>query len=177
MRTVHETEALRPSDPVPKSMQGGPAKSTNRLKIIIKTPTSHVTGQDDSVDEGSTGGDDVVADNFTQLTEAQGFTPDELKMDLKYLHGLCRMQLKWTTQEHEKLEREIEHWDQVYKKEWAEVEVLLSQVMDSELSWHRRRAEVLAGRADVMVRPEAIAQMETRGEGDTVAEEAGESAN
>ena len=45
MRTVHETEALRPSDPVPKSMQAT-GKSKN-LKIIIKTPQSHAAGQDD----------------------------------------------------------------------------------------------------------------------------------
>ncbi|EON67431.1 hypothetical protein W97_06684 [Coniosporium apollinis CBS 100218] len=35
MRTVHETEALRPSDPVPKHHSSNPTNKTQRLKLIL----------------------------------------------------------------------------------------------------------------------------------------------
>lgn len=147
MRTVHETEALRPSDPVPKSMQSGPA-SKGKLKIIIKTPQSHAAGQDDSMN----GGDDdteLSADHMTPLTEDQGFTADELAMPLERLYKLCRFQIKWASDETKNLHDEIKRWEEEYKKEWQEKEVLLAQVIQSEVDWNERRQAVLSGAADV----------------------------
>lgn len=149
MRTVHETEALRPSDPVPKSMQGGAGKSKN-LKIIIKTPQSHAAGHDDAVDDGSAG-DDSSGDIFTPLTQDQGFTSKELGMPLDRLARLCRLQVKWAEQEGEQLRDECRQWEELYKQEWLEKEVLLDQVVHSEEQWQEQRQAVLPREADLVV--------------------------
>ncbi|TQN72441.1 INO80 complex subunit 1 [Colletotrichum shisoi] len=149
MRTVHETEALRPSDPVPKSMQAGPT-GKGKLKIIIKTPQSHAAGQDDAIDDGADD-DELSADLFTPLTEEQGFTAEELKLPLEKLYKLCRFQVKWAQDESAKLAEEVKHWEKQYKDLWREKEVLFSQVVKSEVDWHERRQAVLSGAADVQL--------------------------
>lgn len=143
MRTVHETEALRPSDPVPKSMQsGGPAGKSSKLKIIIKTPQSHAAGQEDTIDDGNSG-DESMAELFTQLTSKDGFAPKELAMPLEQLYKLCRAQLKWSEQDGEQLKQECKRLEGLYKQAWLEKEVLMDQVVKSELDWHERRKAVL----------------------------------
>ncbi|EAQ93170.1 hypothetical protein CHGG_01405 [Chaetomium globosum CBS 148.51] len=142
MRTVHETEALRPSDPVPKSMQAATGKSKN-LKIIIKTPQSHAAGHDDAIDDGSAG-DESSSDMFTPLTEDQGFASNEIKMPLERLMKLCWLQVKWAEEEGEKLRAECKQWEELYKQEWLEKEVLLDQMVDSEQAWQARRQALLA---------------------------------
>ncbi|SPQ18306.1 45ece14a-ca15-47e3-91b1-5194c1eed181 [Thermothielavioides terrestris] len=152
MRTVHETEALRPSDPVPKSMQGAAgAGKTKNLKIIIKTPQSHAAGQDDAVDDGSAGDDSSAADMFTPLTEDQGFTPQELAMPLERLAKLCRLQVRWAEEEGERLRAECGRWEELYKQEWLEKEALLDQVVQSEQAWYEQRRKLQGGDADVAV--------------------------
>ncbi|KAJ4297258.1 hypothetical protein N0V88_004176 [Collariella sp. IMI 366227] len=149
MRTVHETEALRPSDPVPKSMQGGSGKTKN-LKIIIKTPQSHAAGQDDAIDDGSAG-DDSTGDIFTSLSEDQGFSSGELSMPLERLMKLCRLQVKWAEEEGERLKIECKQWEEQYKHEWLEKEVLLDQVVQSEQDWHHRRQAALTKERELAV--------------------------
>ncbi|KAL0781599.1 hypothetical protein CaCOL14_002934 [Colletotrichum acutatum] len=149
MRTVHETEALRPSDPVPKSMQAGPT-GKGKLKIIIKTPQSHAAGHDDAIDDGADD-DELSADLFTPLTEDQGFTREELKIPLERLYKLCRFQVKWAQEESVKLAEEVKYWEKQYKDLWREKEVLFSQVVKSEVDWHERRQAVLSGAADVQL--------------------------
>jgi len=158
MRTVHETEALRPSDPVPKSMQvgGATSKGSSKFKIIIKTPQSHAAGQDDTVDEDSNGDD--VADNFTELLPEHGFTEAELEMPLKRLYGLCHRQVRWAERDGEEIRRDCKILEEQYKKQWQEKEVLLNQVIQSELDWHDRRKAVLSGAADVQFTPEGASQ-------------------
>lgn len=155
MRTVHETEALRPSDPIPKSMLsgGGPSKSS-KLKIIIKTPQSHAAGQDDQVDDGSAG-DGGIDGDFTPLTEDQGFTAEELAMPLERLCRLCRCQVQWAEEDGQALRAEIRKLQELYKRAWLEKEVLLDQMMKAEVDWHERRRAVLAGAADVHLKPVA----------------------
>ena len=156
MRTVHETEALRPSDPVPKSMQVGGAagKGSSKFKIIIKTPQSHAAGQDDTVDEDSNGDD--VADNLTELLAEHGFSEEELVMPRKRLHGLCHWQVKWAEREGERIKKECKLLEEQYKREWQEKEVLMKQVIRSELDWQQRRRAVLAGTVDVQIVPDAV---------------------
>lgn len=151
MRTVHETEALRPSDPVPKSMQsGGTAGKSTKLKIIIRTPQSHAAGHDDAVDDGNSG-DENPAELFTQLTERDGFEPRELVMPLKKLHIVCRAQVKWAEEDGEELKRECKKWEEIYKQAWLEKEVLVTQMAESEIDWHKRRHAILSGTTDVVV--------------------------
>ncbi|EQB53457.1 hypothetical protein CGLO_06811 [Colletotrichum gloeosporioides Cg-14] len=149
MRTVHETEALRPSDPVPKSMQAGPT-GKGKLKIILKTPQSHAAGQDDAIDDGADD-DELSADLFTPMTEELGFTKHELDMPLERLYTLCRHQVKWAQEETANLAEEVKYWEEQYKEQWREKEVLLSQVVQSEVDWHKRKAAVLSGAADVQL--------------------------
>ncbi|KAL1883140.1 hypothetical protein VTK73DRAFT_9507 [Phialemonium thermophilum] len=148
MRTVHETEALRPSDPIPKSLQ--PTGKSSKLKIIIKTPQSQVAGHDDLADDGMNS-DDSGSNIFTALTQDQGFTSKELAMPLERLHTLCRCQARWAERESEDLRRQCKKWEELYNREWLEKEVLLDQVVQTEMDWHKRRRAVLSGEADVQI--------------------------
>lgn len=157
MRTVHETEALRPSDPVPKSMQVGPASKNSKLKIIIKTPQSHTNGQEDD----STGSGDANTEYFTALT-SELFSADELAFPVDKLYRKCHWEAKWAGEVSDTLKKECQQWEDVYYKEWLEKETLLAQVIKSEVDWHDRRAAILSGEADVDVTATKDAQ--TNGE-------------
>ncbi|RYP20954.1 hypothetical protein DL765_002491 [Monosporascus sp. GIB2] len=149
MRTVHETEALRPSDPVPKSMQTQGSKG-KQLKIILKTPQSHAAGQDDASGDGD-GSEDISAEFFTPLTEQQGFTSKELAMDMESLYKLCVANVKWATREGELLRRECNQLEEAYKQEWLEKEVLIDQVAQVEEDYWKRRQAVLAAEAQAQL--------------------------
>lgn len=153
MRTVHETEALRPSDPVPKSMQSQGGGKGKQLKIILKTPQSHTSGQDDTADDAD-GSDEIGAEFFTPLTEQQGFTGKELGLDTVSLLKLCVAHVKWATKEGESLRKECKDLEQVYKKEWLEKEVLLDQVAQVEEDYWKRRQAVLAAEAQAQLERE-----------------------
>ncbi|PSR97521.1 hypothetical protein BD289DRAFT_384048 [Coniella lustricola] len=176
MRTVHETEALRPSDPVPKSMQTGSASNkSTKLKIIIRTPQSHAAGHDDTIDDGISG-DEHPVDLFTQLTEKDGFTKRELEMPLKALHYVCKHQVKWAEDDGEQLKQECKTWEEAYKQAWLEKEVLLSQMIKSEIGWHERRTAILSGASDIVINggpPEAapVAAKAANGDSKTEARE------
>ncbi|PHH78197.1 hypothetical protein CDD80_7219 [Ophiocordyceps camponoti-rufipedis] len=154
MRTVHETEALRPSDPVPKSMQSGPTSKSNKLKIIIKTPQSHGNGgggggQDDGGD-ASANGEVLNPEFFTSLPDDL-FSADELAFPVDKLYRKCYWEAKWADEVGDALRKECKEWEERYYKEWLEKEVLLSQVIKSEVDWHERRQAILSGTADVQV--------------------------
>ncbi|KAK5990636.1 INO80 complex subunit 1 [Cladobotryum mycophilum] len=146
MRTVHETEALRPSDPVPKSMQSGPTGKTGKLKIIIKTPQSH-SAQDD-LDESN--GEDPNSEYFTALN-SDLFTAAELSYSVDKLYRKCYWEAKWADEVGETLKKECKQWEEMYYKEWLEKEVLLSQVIQSEVDWNDRRQAIISGIADVQL--------------------------
>lgn len=149
MRTVHETEALRPSDPVPKSMQAsGPGGK--RYKIIIRTPQSHAAGQSDLVDDGHSA-DEHAGELFTQLTEKDGFTERELAMSFPRLHALCKHQVRWALEDGEALKQDCKKWEDIYKQAWLEKEVLVTQMVKSELDWNERRHAVLSGATDTVL--------------------------
>lgn len=157
MRTVHETEALRPSDPVPKSMQSGPTGKGSKLKIIIKTPQSHAAGQDDGLDD-TANGDGANSEYFTALTEGL-FNPDELGFPVDKLYRKCYWEAKWAEDIGDSLKKECKDWEEAYHKEWLEKEVLLSQVIKSEVDWHERRQAILTGAANVQL-PKVVESME-----------------
>lgn len=164
MRTVHETEALRPSDPVPKSMQ--PANKTAKLKLILKAPQS-AASQTASLDTATNGKSDDASSRFPPEL---GLTSEEEKMDIAELWRLLRRQVHWAEEDSEALKREIEVMEEIRKKEWKEKEVLLDQVVKNELDWHERRQEALAGMPKVMtaedIRAQAQEQMKQKMEGD-----------
>jgi len=172
MRTVHETEALRPSDPVPKSMQSGPTGKSSKLKIIFKTPQSHGLGQEDGVD-GATNGDELNSEYFTPLT-SESFTADELAYSVDKLYRKCYWELKWAEEVGDGLKKECKEWEEIYFKEWLEKEVLLSQTIKSEIDWNERRQAILSGAADVQLVGAGEAQSEKKTNGVEVKKEVDE---
>lgn len=161
MRTVHETEALRPSDPVPKSMQPAPK---SRPKIVLKTANSH-NGQDDVLD-GSMNGEEANAEYFTPLT-SELFTEEELALGVDKLYRKCHWESKWAEEIGDTLKKECKELEEVYYNEWLEKEVLLTQVIKSEVDWHERRDAILSGVADVKI--SAVADASEDGEKQSVA--------
>ncbi|KAL6891238.1 hypothetical protein HDV57DRAFT_484885 [Trichoderma longibrachiatum] len=157
MRTVHETEALRPSDPVPKSMQSGPTGRTGKLKIIIKTPQSQ-SAQDDGDDAN---GDVPPSECFTALPPDL-FTEEELQIPLPKLWRKCHWEATWAEEVGDALRNECKQWEDLYYKEWLDKEVLLSQVIQSEVDWHERRQAIISGAADVQI-PSSTEEREEEG--------------
>lgn len=147
MRTVHETEALRPSDPVPKSMHPAGPSGKGKLKIIIKTGQSQNLGQDD-IDESSAS--EEHAEYFTPLTK-ELFDEGELAFSVDKLYRKCHWESKWAEETGEALRKECKEWEELYYNEWLEKEALLSQVIESEVDWHDRRLAILSGAADVQL--------------------------
>jgi hypothetical protein len=152
MRTVHETEALRPSDPIPKSMQPL-IKSGTRLKLVIKQPQAQQESQAQSPGPkrdlpsypefpNLSSASDI--EQLTPLSGDFGFTSDELAHGPKDLWRLLRRKLHWVEEESDALRRECEMLEAIREKEWVEKELLLNQVIENEIDWHKRREVVLA---------------------------------
>lgn len=141
MRTVHETEALRPSDPIPKSMQ--PANKNSSLKSALKPLHDRFVGSPDPThDRDSRSASHPT--NLNQYPDDLKFSTAELKRSPKELWRLLRRQLHWAEEEADALKRELEVVEAVSKKEWKEKELLLDQVVKNEIDWHERRQVVLA---------------------------------
>ncbi|KAF4124010.1 Zinc finger, C2H2 type [Geosmithia morbida] len=165
MRTVHETEALRPSDPIPKSQHSAPATGKqSKLKIIIKKQPGQqddaaMTGTDDQQQQqqqhadganGKANSDDPNAEYYTVLPK-ELFDQQELSYPVDKLYRKCYWESKWSKEIGDELERECAKWEEVYYKEWLEKEALLAQVIKSEVDWQDRRQAILSGIADVHI--------------------------
>lgn len=166
MRTVHETEALRPSDPIPKSMQPL-IKSGTRLKLVIKQnpgqpePQGLSPGPKPSYPEHPNLSSTSDTDQLTPLSNEIGFTPDELVYSPKELWRLLRRKLHWAEEESDALRRDCEMVEAIREKEWVEKELLLDQVIKNEIDWHKRRDMVLASLPSAQeLRARALAQID-----------------
>ena len=138
MRTVHETEALHPSDPIPKSMQ--PMIKSSRLKLSVKLqePQNGIPHPLNGVANGND------TPGWTSSYPAElGFTAEEDARGSKELYRLLRRQVHWAEQQGKSLERQCEEIERLRKQEWLDKEVLLDQVIRNEVSWHERREEIL----------------------------------
>lgn len=148
MRIVHETEALRPSDPIPKTMQPILSKSKNRLKVIIKQPDLNgtTTSSPNQSPVTATGPSNTLSQNGSSLTGLPSdlFTPEEIALGPKELYRLLRRQAHWSEEESNTVQREYEMIEGIRRKEWEEKEVLLDQVIKNEIDWHERRRLVIA---------------------------------
>lgn len=144
MRTVHETEALRPSDPIPKSLQ---TSSKQKLKLILKNMAPDQDHESSAVSpNGLKNG--VEANGFKSSYPPElGFSEEEEARGPKELYRLLRRQIHWAEEEGDALKKECEALEELEKKEWLEKEILLDQVIKNEISWHERRQKVLAGEA------------------------------
>ncbi|CAG8960869.1 hypothetical protein HYFRA_00002406 [Hymenoscyphus fraxineus] len=141
MRTVHETEALRPSDPIPKSMQ--PAKSSRKLKLNLKVAQSQLEEPQTEQANGVTNGE--TASEWTSSYPPElGFTAEEEANGPEELYRYLRRQLRWAEEDLEKTKRLCDEMEALRRKEWEEKEILLDQVIKNEIGYHERRAAVLA---------------------------------
>ena len=134
MRTVHETEALRPSDPVPKNHSSSTANGGNgtrangnlkRIKLIVNNgekpksviselpslPTNDVKTEDgefEEVDIDSVPFELPVADDYYPVDIVADMDEYEKSLPPSQYFRLLRRQIHWAEQEGERLAREIE---------------------------------------------------------------------
>ena len=134
MRTVHETEALRPSDPVPRGHSQAQVKP-QRIKLVLKGKIRGAQAEinndpDESlfqdIDNATTAPVSLLKD--TQLTE------EELAMRPDQLYKLCRRQLHWSEEEGERLRKECEELEAQYKQEWQAKELVVANLIEAELA-------------------------------------------
>lgn len=156
MRTVHETEALRPSDPVPRSHSTAGTKP-QRLKLIVnaKPPTNTYLStqspnlanptevEDDdatiATHEDSEAAEDLEDDSDRDLSDFDpppdcDFTEEELKLPIDELYKLLRMQLHWAEETHDELGKEVAELEGERKMEWQKKELVLDNVLEAELA-------------------------------------------
>lgn len=125
MRTVHETEALRPSDPIPKSHPNHPHNQTTPRR-----PTEHSSHSSPS----STDSDQPrrVGPSPWYLPE-DGFSADEDARPPRELMKLLKRKLAWAEQSREELVATLDALERTRREGWVRKEVLLDKVFESEL--------------------------------------------
>ncbi|KAI9756719.1 MAG: hypothetical protein M4579_003720 [Chaenotheca gracillima] len=151
MRTVHETEALRPSDPVPKNHSNPAPGRLPRLKLVFSAKPPEDLDQERDTDDDATIGTNTDIDNgasprhrptptyFEPYPEELEFSRDELALPTKELFRLLRRQLHWTEEEHLELQAEVDALEASRKQEWMDKELLLENVMEAEFARHSQR--------------------------------------
>ena len=125
-----------------------PMLKSSRLKLSIK-PQQSQNGVPHPVN-GITNGNDPPGWTSSYPAEL-GFTAEEEARGSKELWRLLRKQVHWGEEEGELLKRQCEELEELRKKEWYDKEVLLDQVIQSEVIWNERRQEVLRGLGPTML--------------------------
>lgn len=136
MRTVHETEALRPSDPIPKNLMGKQHKTT-----MLKTPQPDETPPPTN---GTSNGQQLP-EWTTSYPPELGFTAEEEATRPDMLCKLLRRKLEWTTRDAEQLKKEVEELEELFKREWMEKEILLHQASKADQEYQETRKKILSG--------------------------------
>lgn len=166
MRTVHETEALRPSDPVPKHHSSNPTNNKQRLKLVLNneakklphdkasTPGSPSHPPNAAPAAGTTTSETDYAHNnviylqdlaspsastLVQFPTDIEFTTEELRKPANELFQLLRKQLQWATKEGEQLRAEAEELERIRREEWQAKELLFENFMEAQAATERRR--------------------------------------
>ena len=146
MRTVHETEALRPSDPVPKNYSSIPPKP-QRLKLIVNSKPREEGNGDNEVDDEATvysntdAEDEVLpAAPFEYPADVQ-FTEEELEKSPDRLFKLLRRQIHWSEEDGSDLQDEIRSLEAKRKKEWIAKELVLANLMEAEIATAHDKGE------------------------------------
>ncbi|KAL4774925.1 hypothetical protein BDW60DRAFT_226635 [Aspergillus nidulans var. acristatus] len=143
MRTVHETEALRPSDPVPKRHDilssggtpvGTPASKLQRIKLKLSHPPRDDSEQySEGVNDDTAGTEDLDEFEVPEFSSDTGFDDHELEMNPHQLYRLLRRQIHWAEQEGANLRSSWEKIRPKRKQAWLEKEVIFDDLMDAEL--------------------------------------------
>ncbi len=143
MRTVHETEALRPSDPVPRNHSNPPPRP-QRLKLVLsaRPPAGGHADEDDDV-PGSLLSPDGYEQRSAYPSDLQ-LTSEEKTMHPQNLLRLLNAQMQCVEDERAQLAEEVAALEKRKFREWQEKELVLENVMEAEMAFHARRD---AGRA------------------------------
>jgi hypothetical protein len=165
MRTVHETEALRPSDPVPKHHSSNPSNNKQRIRLILNandkktekgstpaSPASHSHPPPSATIQPASDVDyahnnviylqDVAAPGAPTMVQ---FPPDieltdrELSLPAPELFQLLRRQLQWAQEESEQLRAEAEVLEKQRKEEWEAKELLVENLMEAQVATAQRQ--------------------------------------
>lgn len=140
MRTVHETESLRPSDPVPRNHSAAGTKP-QRLKLIVnaKPPESELGNDEVDVDDDAT-----IASNDDSRPESPlapfiyppdvCFTGDELAMPADQLYKLLKRQIRWAEELSTHLKAGVTELESRQKAEWQAKELVLANLVEAELA-------------------------------------------
>ncbi|KAF3932272.1 hypothetical protein ABW19_dt0203964 [Dactylella cylindrospora] len=146
MRTVHETEALRPSDPIPKSHPNHPLNISAHLHDHIEHDkdeysSSSPSPQPPDSDEEEDGPNGTLAngkekkqkEDVNYYEPEDGFDVDEAKLPPSELYRLLRRKLAWAQEETAELEAEKKMLEEKRRQAWVKKEMLLEKVLESEL--------------------------------------------
>ncbi|KAF2019060.1 hypothetical protein BU24DRAFT_447645 [Aaosphaeria arxii CBS 175.79] len=165
MRTVHETEALRPSDPVPKHHSSNPSNKVQRLRLVLNNDSRKHDKGSASPSHAANSAAAIVADaeyahnnavyvqetgntqTMVQFPEDMNFSDRELALPAPELFHLLNRQLRWATHESEQLRADVELLEKKRKNEWVAKELLMENYMEASLS-HARRRRMDAGLLD-----------------------------
>ncbi|KAL7268755.1 hypothetical protein RUND412_008611 [Rhizina undulata] len=173
MRTVHETEALRPSDPIPKSHPNHPhnvasaayAESVRRRRALLRNldlSTHQRRGSDGSQTETDSelesyerkkrrrrdGDREIKREEIEEIGYYQpedGFDPDEETHPPKVLERLLKRKLAWAESQNEELREEVEMLEKRRREAWIKKEVLLERVLGEELGEDARALSLKKG--------------------------------
>lgn len=165
MRTVHETEALRPSDPVPKNHSSNPPNRNQRLKLIIsaRPPDEQHNGDDEGPDFNEESmldtADAPESPNASELNPSMDqddlkFTEEERQKGYQQLFRLLRRDVAWAEEETLELEEEVDSWKKRHKEEWLEKELALSSFMEAEVYYHARKHGTVPDARKIELLPE-----------------------
>jgi hypothetical protein len=166
MRTVHETEALRPSDPVPKHHSSNPSNKFQRIKLVLtneakrpseskgSTPASPSSlhpppastlqpshGDADHVNNNITYIQDLAspgAPTMIQFPPDVSFSPTELALPADLLFLSLRRTLQFATEEGDALRQEADALEKARKAEWEAKEVLVENYLEFQLAKAKR---------------------------------------
>ena len=177
MRTVHETDTVRPGDPAPRVGSGPPAK-VQRLKLVFSSRTprekdednrgiADVFDSDETEDDGSssrrTHHRRASPDDTPTWPADLHFSSAERTLPPSELFSLLRRQLHWAQDEGKQLAAEVERLDEKKFAEWRAKEGLLEDVMDTERrcgSERVKRREVMRATRERRAREEEVIRRE-----------------
>lgn len=120
------------------------------MKALMQPPQPQLEGHLPLSSNGTPHGEDQTLTWISSFPPELGFTSDEESRGLTGLFHLLRAQVQWATEESENLKSEVEIREALRKREWMEKEIVLDQVVKTEVSWQERRKMILAGHADVL---------------------------
>jgi hypothetical protein len=157
MRTVHETEALRPSDPVPKHHSSNPQNKSQRLRLTFNkfsvgtnspadsepitvkqpskvSPAPSMTAADIEYEHHNATftRDEETGEWTPQFPSDVAFTQDELAMPAQQLWRLLKRQLVWATEELDELKRQLAAVEKIRKSEWIAKDLVLEELIQQQ---------------------------------------------